>query len=141
MKPMKATVAATFCLLCWASSAQANAACEPFSDAAETLPLEFLDRADPIAARVTSGLEEVLLMEHIQQPEAGPMQKHYCGMGMFEMVVRFVQPALDDSIFAIVTEATYAWDAAQDPAGWVLADMRRHPMCGRGPAAFAPLCN
>ncbi len=132
--------AAAIAVTC-ASIANANPACEPFSDAAETLPLEFLDRADPIASRATGPLEESLLIAHIQEPEAGPMQKHYCAMGMFEMVVRFVQPALDDSVFAIVTQATYAWDADQDPAGWVLADMQRHPMCGRGPATFAPLCN
>ena len=141
MKHLQAIVAGTYCVFFWASTAHANAACEPFSDAAETLPLEFLDRADPLAARVTSGLEEALLLEHIQQTEAGPFQKHYCEMGIFEMVIRFVQPTLDDSIFAMVTEATYAWDAGQSPAGWVLAGMRRQPMCGRGPSTFAPFCS
>lgn len=122
-------------------SAQANTACAPFSDAAEELPLVFVDRADPFAARVTSALEEKLLLEQLAEAEAPPLSKVYCAVGMFEMVVRFVQPQLDDSIAAIVTEARYAWDAAQDPAGWALAGMRRHHLCARGPAAFAPTCN
>lgn len=122
-------------------NAQANPACGAFSEAVEDLPLVFLDRADPFAARVTSALEEKLLLEQLAEPEAPPLTKIYCEVGMFEMVVRFVQPQLDDSIAAIVTEARYDWDAAQEPAGWVLADMGRHHMCARGPAPFAPTCN
>ena len=120
--------------------AMAAPVCDAFSDTAENLPLEFLDRADPIAARVTVPLEDALLTAQIALREAEPLHKHYCQVGMFAMVVRFVQPVLDDSIAAIVTEATYEWDAAQDPAGWVLSTMQRHHMCARGPAAFAPLC-
>jgi len=125
----------------WAQTAAATLACEAFSDAATDLPLTYLDRADPIAARVTFPLEEDLLTQQIANPEAGPLQKHYCEMGMFAMVVRWVRPAADDSIAAIVTEAIYGWDADQDPAGWALVALREHHMCARGPAPFAPLCN
>lgn len=135
-----ALCAATTALLC-ANGAYADGVCDPFSSSAEVLPLEYLDLADPIAARVTNGLEEALLIEHIRGSNVGVFQQQYCAMTMFEMVVRFVQPAEDDSISAIVTQATYAWDANQDPAGWVLSDMQRHPMCARGPAPFAPRCN
>lgn len=125
----------------WAQTATAGSVCEAFSDAAQDLPLTYLDRADPLATRVTFPLEEDLLIGQIADPEAGPLQKHYCEIGMFTMVVRWVRPVADDSIAAIVTEASYDWDAGQDPAGWVLAQLREHHMCGRGPAPFAPLCN
>ncbi len=134
-------VALVFCVPLFAQTAAASPACEPFSDEAKDLPLTYLDRADPLAARVTFPLEEDLLTRQIAEPESGSLQKHYCEMGMFTMVVRWVRPVADDSIAAIVTEASYDWDAGQDPAGWVLAQMREHHMCGRGPAPFAPICN
>lgn len=124
-----------------AGHAQADGVCDPFSSSAEVLQLEYLDRADPFSARATNVLEEALLEEHIRGSNGGAFQKHYCTVGMFDMVVRFVQPAEDDSVSAIVTQATYIWDADQDPAGWVLSDMQRHHMCARGPSTFAPLCN
>ncbi len=118
----------------------ASPACAPMTDAATSLPLEFLDRADPISARVSEPIETALLDAQIAGEVPAPFQKLYCDIGMFGMTIRFVQPAEDDAIHAVVTEAQYTWDAAQDPAGWVLTQMRRQPLCARGPEPFSELC-
>jgi len=115
--------------------------CAPFSASVDASPLDFLDRADPITVRVTQSLEAQLLQDQIENPEAGTLQKHYCRVGMFTLEIRFMQPLLDDSFAAMVTEAVYTWDAAQEPAGWVISHLRSQPMCARGPEPFAPVCN
>lgn len=121
-------------------AAQGSEFCNDFTDAAEELDPIYLDIADPLAERVAQPLEADLLRGQIAQTSPAPLQKIYCSIGMFEMRLRFVQPAEDDAVKAIVTEATYAWDAEQNPAGWVLSSMRRQVACARGDAIFADLC-
>jgi len=140
MKFFAAAVISTLGSLC-TNPAFAADYCAPFSDNASEMALLFIDRADPITTRVTQPIEEQLLANQINNAEAGPLQKHYCRIGMFQLDIRFVQPVLDDAIKAIVTEATYTWDAQQDPAGWVLSRMRSHPACARSAMLFAPTCN
>lgn len=113
----------------------------PFNAAADISPVVFLDRADPSAVRVAQPLESQLLKVQTKSPEVGPLQKHYCGVGMFTLEIRFVQPLLDDALASMVTEAIYVSDAAQEPAGWVISQLQSQPMCARGPELFAPNCN
>jgi hypothetical protein len=123
-----------------ASLAQADPICAPFSGVAEDLPLIYLDRADPMAARVAQSLEDALLKQKINTPEAGALKKIYCDIGMFEMRIRFEQPSQDDAVRALVTEAIYTWDSAQEPAGWMLSNLSSHAMCARGDVPFASVC-
>lgn len=121
-------------------SANASEYCQDFTDKAEQLEPIYIDLADPVSVRVAEPLEADLLNAQVEGTSPGPLQKHYCRIGMFEMQLRFVQPLEDDAIAAIVTEAIYEWDAAQDPAGWVLTHMRRQPACARGDAVFTDQC-
>ena len=131
---------AAVAILLVAGPAVAQPACEPLDANATVLSLDFLDRADPMTARVAEPIEASLLAAQIDNSAPGPLQKLYCDIGMFDMTIRFVQPVEDDAISAVVTEAIYTWDAAQDPAGWVLSAMRRQPLCARGDAPFAATC-
>ena len=123
-----------------AGALDASPFCADFTDAAEELAPLYIDMADPVSERVTLPIEGELLQAQIAQTSPGPLQKIYCDIGMFEMRVRFVMPAEDDAIAAEVTEATYAWDATQDPAGWVLFGLRRQMACARGDAVFTDIC-
>ncbi len=123
-----------------AAPAAANALCAPFPQEAEALPLLYLDLPDPIASRVIEPLTADLLRAQINGEAPPPLQTLFCEVGMFEMIVRAVQPAEDDAIAAIVTEAVYAWRPDAEPAGWQLSALRRHPLCARGDDPFAPLC-
>jgi len=134
-------VAASFLLTFFGAPLVAASPCAQFTAAVDASPLDFLDQADPITVRVAQPLEAHLLKAQIDSSEGGPLQKHYCDVGMFTLEIRFVQPLLDDALAALVTEAVYTWDAAQEPAGWVISQLRSQPMCARGPEPFAPVCN
>lgn len=139
MPPRAAIVSASLCLCLCAAAAIAEPRCMPF-EAAETLPLTWLDRPDAVASRVTAPIEEALLAKQIAAEYPAPLTKLSCRIGMVEMVVRFVQPLRADSLAGIVTEAVYAWRPESDPPGWQLSALRRQPLCARGDAPFAPLC-
>lgn len=132
------TIGAASLFLC-AATAMAEPRCAPF-EAADALPLTWLDRPDPVASRVAAPIEDALLAEQIAGERLAPLTKLYCRTGMFEMTVRFVQPLRDDSLAGLVTEAVYAWHPDGDPPGWQLSALRRQPVCARGDAPFAPLC-
>ncbi len=123
-----------------AGTAAASPLCGDFTASAEELDLIYLDQADPLAERVAQPLEADLLRPQIAETTLGSLQKIYCRIGMFELKLRFVQPVEDDAAAAVVTEAIYAWDATQDPAGWVLSRLRRQVACSRGAATFADIC-
>jgi len=127
-------------VLLFASAVHASPFCDDFTDAAEELDLIYVDIADPLAERVAQPLEAALLAGQIAEVAPGPLQKLYCRIGMFEMDVRFFQPAEDDAILGGVTQAIYTWDADQDPSGWVLTGLRRQYACARGAATFTDIC-
>jgi len=122
-----------------AGHAAADPRCEPL-ESAETLPLAYLDRPDPIASRVAASIEDALLADQISGERPAPLVKLYCRIGMTQMAVRFVQPLRDDSLAAMVTEAIYDWRPEAEPPGWQLSALHRQPLCARGDKPFAPLC-
>lgn len=135
------TWAAGLVVLTSATAAMAEPLCSPFADTAETLdPMRYLDLPDPLAERVAVSLEADLLRAQIEQSAPPPLSKIYCDIGMFEMRIRFVQPAEDDAVAAMVTEAVYIWASDAEPAGWQITGLARQPLCARGDAPFAPLC-
>lgn len=121
-------------------AAGATELCSPFSEGAEDLPLIYLDRPDPIAARVIEPVAVDKLQDQIDGNHPAPLQTVYCNVGMFQMTVRFVQPVEDDAVRAVVTEAVYAWRVEDEPAGWQLSALRKQPLCARGDEPFAALC-
>jgi hypothetical protein len=132
---------ASTALFCIANTAAfADLACAPMGSSATELPLDDLDRADPVTARVSEPIETALLAGQIDKSTPAPLQKLYCDIGMFGLKIRFVQPVEDDAIRATVTEAQYAWDSTQDPAGWILTSLRRQFQCARGDMPFAAVC-
>ena len=131
------------CLIALTStnSAFAEPLCSPFADTAETLDaMRYLDLPDPLAERAAAPLEADLLRAQIEQSAPPPLSKIYCEIGMFEMRIRFVQPAEDDAVAAMVTEAIYEWASDSEPVGWQISGLARQPLCARGDVHFAPLC-
>jgi hypothetical protein len=135
------TWAACLFVLTSGTAALAEPLCSPFADTAETLDaIRYLDLPDPLAERVALPREADLLRGQIEQLTPPPLSKIYCDIGIFEMRIRFVQPAEDDAIAAMVTEAIYVWDSSTETSGWLISRLAREPLCARGDAPFASLC-